>query len=92
MLLLFILLTYASDEVFAVFGHSNIVSLLVREVDGLLFDKFVHFRVVLGTSVERRESDNHFVCQNTKSPPVNREGVALLNQNLRSQVIRGAAE
>ena len=93
LLILFILIiTYSSDEVFAVFRHGNIVSLLVREVDGLLFDQFVHFRVVLRTSVERRESDNHFVCQNTKGPPVNREGVATLNQNLRSQVIWGTAE
>ena len=38
------------------------MTLLVWEIDGLLLDQLVHFGIILGTSVEGRESDNHLVC------------------------------
>ena len=35
--------TYPCDEVFAVFGHHDVVALRVGEVHRLLLDQLVHF-------------------------------------------------
>lgn len=84
--------TYPRDKVFAVFGHHDVVALRVREVDGLLLDQLVHFRIILRARVERREPHNHLVSQNAEGPPVHGEGVAALDQDLGSQVVGGSAE
>ena len=84
--------TYPRDKVFAVFGHHDVVALRVREVDGLLLDQLVHFGIILRARVERREPYNHLVGQNSQRPPVDRERMPTLYQNLWSQVVGRAAE
>ena len=84
--------TYASNEVFALVRHGDVVTGLVREVHGLLLDQLVHLGVGGTTSVEGREAHNHFIGKNTQGPPVDGEAVAALNQNLRRQVVRGTTE
>lgn len=84
--------TYSCDEVLAVLGHHDIVALGVGEIDGLLLDELVHFRIILRACVERREPHNHLVRQNAECPPVHWERVPSLHQNLRSQVIWCPAE
>ena len=83
---------YPCDEVFAVLRHHDVVALWVREVHRLLLDQLVHFRIILCARVERREPYNHLVSQNAQRPPVHRERVPALHQNLRSQVVRRPAE
>ena len=83
---------YPCDEVFAVFGHHDVVALRVWEVHCLLFDQLVHFGIILRARVERREPYNHLVGQNSQRPPVDRERMPTLYQNLWSQVVRRAAE
>ena len=83
---------YPCDEVFAVFGHHDVVALRVREVHRLLLDQLVHFRIILGSGVERRETDDHLVCQNTKSPPIDWEGVTTLNEDFRGEIVRSSTE
>mmetsp|Transcript_94264 Transcript_94264/g.129853 ORF Transcript_94264/g.129853 Transcript_94264/m.129853 type:complete len:307 (-) Transcript_94264:476-1396(-) len=68
------------------------MTLWVGEVDGLLFDEFIHFFVVAATGVEGRETNDHFVGENTKSPPVNGEAMTNLIKNLRGQIIGSTAE
>ena len=84
--------TYASDEVFAMVRHCDVVALLVGEVDCLLLDELVHFRVILRAGVERRESDDHLVGQDSQGPPVHRERMAALDQNFWSQVVGSSTE
>jgi hypothetical protein len=64
----------------------------IWEVDWLLSDEFVHLQVVVAPSVEGRESDYHFIGQDSKSPPVNREAMSFLIQDFWSQVFRCATE
>lgn len=66
--------------------------LLIWEVDRLLLDQLVHFGIILRASVEGRETNDHLVCQNSESPPIDREGVTTFNQNLGRQVIGRATE
>ena len=84
--------TYASDEVFALVRHSDVVTGLVREVHGLLFDQLVHLGVRGTAGVEGREAHNHFIGENTQGPPVDGEAVAALNQNLWRQVVGRTTE
>ena len=83
---------YPCDEVFAVFGHHDVVALRVWEVHRLLFDQLVHFRIILRARVERREPYDHLVSQNSERPPVHGERMPSLNQNFGRQVVRRAAE
>ena len=68
------------------------MSLLVREVNSLLLNQLEHLVVVLLTSVERREANDHLVCQDTEGPPIDREGVTALYKNLWCEVVRRTAE
>ena len=84
--------TYLGNEVLALLRHSNLMTLRIREVDGLRLYKLVHLLVVVVASVERREANNHFVGKNSDGPPVYWERVTFLGENFRSKVIRGTAE
>ena len=86
------LLQQLCDEVFAVFGHRDVVALWVWEVDRLLLDQLVHFRVILRARVERREPYNHLVSQNSERPPVHGERMPTLDQNFGRQIVRRSAE
>lgn len=68
------------------------MAFLVREVNRLLFNQLVHLRIILSSRVEGREPNNHFIGQDTQSPPVHWEGVAALNQDLWGQVVWSTAE
>ena len=84
--------TYSGDKVFAVLRHGNIVTLWVGEVHSLLLNELVHFRIILGSGVERRETDDHLVGQDTKSPPIDWEGVTTLNEDFRGEIVRSSTE
>ena len=73
---------YLRNEVLALIAHLDFVSLWVWEIDWLLSDELVHFEVVIAAGVERRETYNHLVGENTESPPVDGETMSLLIQNL----------
>jgi hypothetical protein len=59
----------------------------IREINRLLPDKLIHLQVVVASSVERREPDDHFIGKYSKGPPVYREAVAFLIKNLRCKVL-----
>jgi hypothetical protein len=64
----------------------------IGEVYWLRFDQFIHLVVIRLTSVEWGEAYNHFVGQDTKSPPIDWEGVTFLVKNFWSQIFWGTAE
>mmetsp|Transcript_42273 Transcript_42273/g.40497 ORF Transcript_42273/g.40497 Transcript_42273/m.40497 type:complete len:264 (-) Transcript_42273:562-1353(-) len=66
--------------------------LWVREVDRLLFDEVVHLLIIVASSVEGREPNNHLIGQNTQSPPVDWEAVAFFVEDFRSEVLRRPTE
>ena len=49
------------------------MSLLIGEVNSLLLDQLKHLVIVLLTSVEGRETDNHFIGQDSECPPIDGE-------------------
>jgi hypothetical protein len=68
------------------------VALWVREVHWLRLDQLVHLRVVAVARVEWGEANNHFVGEDTDSPPVNWERMTFLDKNFGRQIIRRSAE
>ena len=68
------------------------MSLWVGEVDRLLFDQVVHLLIIVAARVERRESHDHLIRQNTQSPPVYWEAVTFFVENFRSKVLRSSTE
>ena len=82
----------AVDKVLALLRHVDAMLLRIREEDGLRLDELVHLRVVLVAGVKGRESNDHLVSQYAEGPPVDGESVALLLQNLWSEVLGRAAE
>lgn len=71
----------------------NGVSLLVNSVGEFYFalDDFLvdHHRVVVIKGVD---ADEHFVEEDAEGPPVDRLGMAFIQNNLRRQVLGRAAE
>ena len=63
-----------------------------RECYILLKNHFLHFFVfpIMDARVERRETDKHLVCCNTKCPPIERIRVTFLRDHLGSEVFCGA--
>lgn len=80
------------NEVLTLWTHGDAVTLRVREEDWLILDQLVHLLIVLTTSIEWRESDNHLISQNAEGPPIDGEGVTLLLEDFRSQVFGRTAE
>lgn len=80
------------DKVLALFAHLDLVAGGIGEIDWLLLYQLVHLQIVAISGVEGREADDHLVGQDTKSPPVNGEGVALLVEDLGGKILWGAAE
>lgn len=68
------------------------MALWVWEINRLFLNQFVHFWVVVVSSIKRRESYDHFVGQNSDSPPVYRECVTLFMQYFRCKVVWCAAK
>lgn len=68
------------------------MSLRIWEIDWLLLDQFIHLKVIIATSIEGRESNNHFVGQDSESPPIYWEAVSFLVENFRCQIFWGTAE
>jgi hypothetical protein len=56
-----VLLEKLRNKVFAVIAHLNLVSLWVWEVYRLLPNKLIHLQVVIASSIEGREPDDHLV-------------------------------
>jgi len=84
--------SYLSNEILTLCGHRYLMTLRIWEVDWFCLDQLVHFLVVVVSSIEGRETDNHLVGENSDSPPINWERVALFSENFRSKVIRSATE
>ena len=68
---------YRGNESLTVSAHFNLVTFWVWEVNRFLFDQLVHFRVIVVSRIEGRESNNHLIGQDSNSPPIHREGVSL---------------
>lgn len=81
-----------SYKIFAVFCHGDSMLLSIREEHWLCLDKVIHLLIVWRPSVEWWETNDHLVGQNSEGPPIDREGVTFLIENLRSKVFRGTAE
>lgn len=56
------------------------------------FDEVVHFLIIVTSCIEWWESNNHFICQYSESPPVNGETMAPLFEDLRCQVFWSTTE
>lgn len=69
---------YLGNEVLALIAHLNLVSLWIWEINWLLSNQLVHLKVVVASSVEGWEANNHLISENTKSPPVNWESMSFL--------------
>jgi len=80
------------DEVFAGIGHVDLVAFGVRERYFTFLDHVVHFISVLTRGVERRAANKHLVSKDADGPPINREPMTHIRQNLRCDVVRRAAE
>ena len=87
-----LLVEQAGDKVHAVLTHRNLMTLRIGEVNGLLFNKFVHLGVAVITCVEGRETNDHFIGEDADSPPIDREGVSRVLQNLGSKIIGSSTE
>jgi hypothetical protein len=68
-------------------GGNNVAA---RESQGLLQNLAVHFVGVL--IVERRQTGQHFVEQDTESPPVHGLGVSIAKKQLGGKVLRSTTE
>lgn len=69
-------------------GRGNNVT--AGEGQWLLQDLAVH--LIDGLIVERRETSQHLVQQNTKSPPVHRLGVPVTKKQFGGKIFRSSAE
>ena len=91
-----ILIQALQNEVLCFVRYHNPVLGCVGEYGIFLLNQIVHFlgarAAVAAADVEGRESDEHFVDEDSEAPPVDGEGVSLLIQNLRSQILRCATE
>lgn len=83
-----VLLQTLVDEVLAVLRHRDAMLLGVWEEHWLRFNQLIHFIVVWLTRVEWWEPNDHLIGQDTKGPPVHRERVSNLLQDLWRQVLR----
>ena len=81
-----------ADEIFALFWHGDSMLLGIWEEYWLSLDQIVHFLVIWASGVKWWETDDHFVCQDTKSPPIDRESMTFLFENFWGQVFRSSTE
>ena len=63
---------------------------ILREFDLALQDILVNSHRIIIT--ERIYTDEHFVDENAQAPPIHRFSVTLLQENLRSEVLRRSAQ
>ncbi len=68
------------------------MSLWIWEVYWLLSDEFVHFEIIIASSVKGRKSNDHLVGQNTKSPPIDWETMTFFIEDFRSKIFGSSAE
>jgi hypothetical protein len=64
----------------------------IWEIDWLLSNELIHLEVVVASSIERRKSYYHLICQNTECPPINRERMAFFIEDFRSKIFGSSTE
>ena len=66
-----------ANEILAVFRHCDTMLLSIWEKHWFSFNEIIHLLVIGTTSVKWWETNNHFICQYTESPPINWESMTL---------------